>query len=84
MPHDNLKKFEKAYKDIINHPKWDEMLGELDTELPEHRHEIKADAKKHLKDKGIPVHDEMNVKFTEGSFSIRVCGWGYCITLAKE
>jgi hypothetical protein len=84
MPQPNdLKKFQQAANRIENHPRWAEAIAELDTDSNS-RKEAKADPKGYLKKKGLPVPDEMEVTFTEGSFSLRLCGWGYCITLEKQ
>lgn len=76
----DLKKFNQAVNRIQSHPKWEEALEELDTK-PNARNEAKGNAKGYFKGKGIPIPDEMDVTFTEGSFLIKLCGWGVCITI---
>ena len=76
----DLKKFNQAANRIQNHPKWEESLEELDTQ-PDARREAKANAKGYFRGKGVPVPDEMDVTFIEGSTIIKLCGWGICITI---
>jgi hypothetical protein len=76
----DLKKFQQAANRIQNHPKWEEALEELDT-TPTARSEAKGNAKGYFKGKGVPVPDEMEVTFREGSTIIQLCGWGVCITI---
>ena len=76
----DLKKFNQAANRIQSHPKWEEALEELDTK-PNARSEAKANAKGYFKGKGLPVPDEMDVTFIEGTIIIKLCGWGVCITI---
>jgi hypothetical protein len=76
----DLKKFQQAANRLQNHPKWEETLEELDT-TPDARNQAKANAKGYFKGKGLPVPDEMEVTFREGSSILTFCAWGFCITI---
>ena len=76
----DLRKFQQAVNRIQNHPKYEETLEELDTNQAS-RSEAAADAKGFLKRKGLPIPDEMNVTFTEGSGILKFCLFSVCITI---
>ena len=76
----DLKKFHQATNRILNHPKWEEALEELDTK-PNALSEAKANAKGYFKGKGVPIPDEMDVTVIEGSIKIELCFWGACLSI---
>ena len=75
----DLKKFQQAANRVQSHPKWEEALEELDSQ-PNARREAKANAKGYFKGKGVPIPDEMDVTFIEGSTIVKLCAFGFCVT----
>ena len=79
----DIKKFHQAAGRVISDPKMADALQELDTN-PNVHNDAKTDAKGYLKKKGVQVPDEMTAAFKPDNWSIRICGWGYCVSIGPE
>jgi hypothetical protein len=82
MPKVGKEKIKKAHGDaarVVNHPKFVELFQELD-ENEAMRDEVRRDPKGALKQRGVPIPDDMEVTVEEGSWCICLTWgwWGVC------
>lgn len=82
MPKIGKEKIKKAHGDasrVVNHPKFVELLQDLD-EDEGLRGEVQRDPKGAIKKRGVPVPDDMDIHFEEGSWCLCFSWgwWGVC------
>jgi hypothetical protein len=78
----DAQRFQQAAGRLVNDPKLADTMTGLDND-PQDRQAAKSDPKGFLKRKGHDIPEEAEVTFKEGSWSVKICGFGYCITISS-
>lgn len=78
MPQKDLHKFHEQTSRLVSDRRFWDMLEELDTN-PQARSAATRDARAFVKQRLPELPDEATVECSEGSFSVKICAYKYCV-----